>query len=118
MLKEHRIATDEQGRPDLSCFTDPIEHYMGYYEDFLAFRKLKRVASQAEAREAWSKRVFAVWGFIANGTEALPYVLQMLKSPVADAREDAGGVLAELGRQESVVDPLIEAVEAEGDEVA
>jgi hypothetical protein len=118
MVKENRISRDKDGRPDLGQFTDPLAHYIGYYEHFLASLKRDRRPANAEAREDWDKRIFANWGFIAKGAEALPYVLRMLKSPVSEAREDAAGVLDALGQQEGVIEPLIEAVQTEEDEVA
>jgi hypothetical protein len=120
VLEEDFIPRDRSGRPILRYFTYPLDHYIHYHEDYLAFLNSKPKPSEAlgmRATKAWSKYVYASWGFIAKGTEALPYVLKLLKRPEPESRETAAEVLAELGQQEGVVEHLIAALAVEGDAV-
>src|SRR5262249_28760327 len=59
------------------------------------------------------KRVHGTWGLISKGAEAIPHALTMLKSPNPDIREDGAGILGALGKEEGVVEALIENLGAE-----
>jgi HEAT repeat protein len=61
----------------------------------------------------WQRRVEANWGLISRREEAIPFAMKMLSSPNPDIREDGAGVLAELGRDERVVDELLRALDKE-----
>ena len=54
-------------------------------------------------------RVHAQWGLIYAAEKAIPFALDMLKSPVAEAREDGAGILAAIGTNENAVDSLVKA---------
>jgi HEAT repeat protein len=102
---------------DLSEYTEPVEHYVEMYEQYLAALK-KRSMTEAEADLAWSRRVHANYGLIARGAAAIPYALRMLSNKEPDAREDSAGILAELGQRPEVVDHLLQALERETDQPA
>src|SRR3954451_25048771 len=67
---------------------------------------------------ALRRRVNAQQGLVASGVEAIPFALRMLDSPDAEIREDAGGILAALGRREEVVPQLLSALAHEHDDQA
>lgn len=96
-LKEDAYPKDSQGRPDLSYYTDPVEHYIAMYEQFLA-------AAQAGRRResvpdlSFKRRAHATWGMIAKGSEAVPYATKLLQHDLRDAREDGAAILAEIAK--------------------
>jgi HEAT repeat protein len=75
-------------------------------------------AGRIHGAKAFELRVEAQQGLIASGTAAIPFALRMLASSDAEIREDAGGVLAALGRREDVVPQVLAALEDERDEQA
>src|ERR1051325_3337170 len=72
-------------------------------------------ARRIGGREFFERRVKACWGLISCKEEAVPFALQMLRSPVADVREDAGGILTYVGRDEGAVDAVLAALATETD---
>ena len=103
------------GKPDLAQYNEPLSHYKRQYEDAIA---VLNAAQTGDATEAYRQRVEATWGLIAKGADAIPFALEMLKSKYADAREDAGGILGELGGDETVVTDLLAQLERESDNQA
>ena len=72
----------------------------------------------SQARAAFQKRVDATWGLISRGSNSMPYVLAMLQSNDPDAREDAAGILAEIGKSPEAVEELLHSLEIEADVTA
>ena len=75
-------------------------------------------AGRIDGASAFRLRVEAQWGLIACGTDAIPYALRMLTSPDAEIREDAGGILGQLGKSDEVVEGVLAALEGETDDQA
>lgn len=102
-LEEERFPRDAVGRPDLTRFTRPLDHYIGYVEAYLT--SLDPNAPTATGAESWRhnrawqsyayrKGVLGQWGLIARGpAEALPYVLGLLRHKIPEARSSGAGVL-------------------------
>jgi HEAT repeat protein len=105
---------------DLSEYTEPVEHYIEMYEQYLQFlRTADRIEQDiSEVERAESRGVNAQWGLIAKGADAIPYALRLLASKEPQAREDAAGIFAVLGRQTGIVDHLLKALERETDQTA
>ena len=106
------IPMDASGKPDLCYFVKPLEHYVQVYEgawkDHEAARKLKWSGEPDDPNLltikklvdlGFRKRVHATWGLIAKRSEAIPYALSMLKSPIPDIREDGRGILEALRKE-------------------
>lgn len=66
----------------------------------------------------FAARVKATWDLIHCGEKAVPVVLEMLNSPSADIREDAAGILAEIGKDANVAEALLGRLESETDQQA
>lgn len=73
----------------------------------------EREKDRISAEEWWDRRVDATWGLIARGAEAVPFAIKMLESSNPDIREDGAGILAEIGRDESAVDAVLDALRRE-----
>jgi hypothetical protein len=111
-LKEQDYPVAENGKPDLSRYSDPVEHYLELYERYLGTIG-GRSGSGYEQELAFARRVHATWGLIAKGAAAVPHALLMLRHAERDAREDGAAILAELGARAEIVDGLLDALEAE-----
>lgn len=116
-LKESGYPVDAKGRPDLRFYTDPLDYYVAMYEQHLETLEGKKGVGY-EVDLVFSRRVHAMWGLIAKGGIATAYALSLLKRPVPESREDGAAILAELGRDEAVVDTLIRSLRAETDTTA
>lgn len=106
-----------RGRPDTRYYTDSLEYYIQMYEQYLATLEGKRGPGY-EIELASSRGVHAQWGLIAKGAAATSYALSLLERSIPEAREDGAGILAELGRDEAVVDKLIERLASESETTA
>jgi hypothetical protein len=113
-LREASYPVDARGRPDVRSYTDSLEYYIQMYEQHVGTLQGKTGAGY-EIDLAFSRRVHATWGLIAKGAAAAPYALSLLGRSVHEAREDGAAILAELGRDEAVVDKLIESLNLETD---
>jgi hypothetical protein len=111
-LKEASYPVDARGRPDLRYYTDPLDYYIAMYEQHLATLEGKKGVGY-EIELAFSRRVHGMWGLIGKGAAAARYALSLLGRSAPEAREDGAAILAELGRNEAVVDTLIESLSAE-----
>jgi hypothetical protein len=116
-LKEDNYPVDGRGRPDLGYYTDSLDYYIQMYEQHLGTLQGKKGAGY-EIDLSFRRRVYATWGLIAYGVAAAPYALSLLRRSVPEAREDGAAILAELGRDEGVVDKLIESLKTETDTTA
>lgn len=116
-LDDARLArsTDVNGRPDLRAYRRSAAAYARQHERALALLAAKTPLPPAAVSAAYRDRVNATWGLIARGADAIPHALAMLRSRSADAREDAGGILAEIGGDERVVSALLEQLRAEAE---
>ena len=83
------------------------------YEQFLDSLEGRRTGVGYEVELQFSRRVHAVWGLIAKGAEAAPYALSLLQRSEPEAREDGASLLAELGKNNGVVDALLESLRSE-----
>ena len=110
-MKESSIPVDARGRPDLSGYTDTAAYYAAMHDQAL---KAMRVAGY-DARLEFARRVHGTWGLIANGADAIPYAMAMLKSKESDAREDGAAILGEIGKNSGAVEELVNALESEVD---
>jgi hypothetical protein len=72
-------------------------------------------ALRREFSAEYSREVMSNWGLISCGPEAVPYALVLLKDRDSAIREHGAGVLQGLGREASVVDEILAALEAEED---
>ena len=111
-LKEDAYPVDPKGRPDLTRYADPLEHYLLLYEQYLGALG-GRKGPGYEIDLAFRRRAHATWGLIAKGIAAVPHALAMLKRREREAREDGAAILAALGQQHTVVSALLQALEAE-----
>jgi HEAT repeat protein len=84
------------------------------YEQYLGTLEGKKGPGH-EIELAFSRRVHGQWGLIGKGAAAVPYALSLLKRSQAEAREDGAAILAEVGKDETVVDRLIESLKSETD---
>jgi hypothetical protein len=113
-LKEDRFPKDEKGRPDLSRYTDSADYYVAMHQQYLdavngAFGR------DYDANLAFRRRAHAAWGLIARGAAAIPHAVAMLRSKDADAREDGAAILAEVGKDSSAVEHVLQALASETD---
>src|SRR5262245_55103875 len=113
-LKEDRIPTNKQGRPDLSRYTDTADYYVAMYRQYLEAMDSSSVRGD-DAQLTFRRRIHATWGLIAKGAIAIPHAVAMLKSKDADAREDGAAILAEIGKDSHAVENVLQALEAETD---
>jgi len=116
-LEEDSFPKDKSGKPDLSLYKKPLADYIAMYEASMA-EIPKRELSPDRANLAWRQRVYAVWGFTAKGTEAIPYLLTLVRHKNPGAREDSAFLLGELKRSEGIADVLTDQLEKETDLVA
>ena len=116
-LKEASYPVDARGRPDLRSYTDPLDYYIRMYEQHLGALEGKKGPGY-EIELAFSRRVHGMWGLIAKGGAAASYAISLLGRSVPEAREDGAAILAELGRDEGVVDKLIESLNSETETTA
>jgi len=113
-LNEAQYPVDARGRPDIRYYTDSLEYYIEMYEQYLGALKGKKGACY-EPELAFSRRVHAMWGLIAKGAAAAPFALSLLSHSEPEAREDGPAILAEIGKDENVVDQLIRTLQSETD---
>ena len=110
-MKENDFPTDEKGKPDLRYYDEPAAFYAAMHAQAIRDSRNK----EADSRQTFARRVHGCWGLIARGEDSVPFALEMLASGNSDAREDGAAVLAEVGRNETVVARLLDALEAEAD---
>lgn len=101
----------EERTPVRSGFTKSPE----YYAEMLhtAVSLYDNSPSKGDAALIYACQVHAEWGLIYSGAAAIPFALEMLKSPVAEARETGAGILGAVGRDEKVVESLIASLGSE-----
>jgi hypothetical protein len=105
----------EKRIPVQKAFTKPA----AYYAEMLrtAVSLYDSSASKGDASLIYACQVHAEWGLIYSGAAAIPFAIEMLKSPVPEGREVAAGVLGALGKNEGVVETLLEALANERETV-
>jgi HEAT repeat protein len=116
-LKEANYPLDARGVPELRYFTDSLDYYIQMYEQHLGTLQGKKGVG-FEPELAFSRRSYAMWGLISKGAAAAPYALSLLRHSEPEAREDGPAILAEIGKDERVVDQLIASLESETDRTA
>jgi hypothetical protein len=116
-LKEASYPVDARGQPDLSYYMDSLDYYIQMYEQHLGTLKGKKGLGY-EIELAFSRRVHGMWGLIAKKDAAAPYAISLLGRSIPEAREDGAAILAELGRDDAVVDKLIQCLNTENDDSA
>lgn len=115
-LEEELYPRDAMGRPDLQRFTKPLSHYISYMEDYHKALGATGPADAAWQSFAYRKGVLAQWGIIAKGpSEALPYVLGLLESPLPEGRSAAAGILGEWQKDPTFIPHLVSALERDDD---
>ena len=97
--------------PEKGDFNQPVEYYAKMYN--AAVSLYDNSPSKGDGSLLYGCQVHAEWGMIYAGAAAVPYALEMLKSPVPEARESGASILATVGREESVIDALLAAFEEE-----
>jgi len=102
-LPEDEIPIDKSGRPDMSFYTEPLQHYIDLYGSFLD----SSGTSREQQRSAWKQRVHATWGLLAKGQEALPFLLTLVQNANPAAREDASFLLGELKSDSAISEHLL-----------
>jgi hypothetical protein len=110
-LAEDDYPTDAQGRPDLACYTEPVDYYVAMYEQHL--RAIEGKAGGEDVMLSFRRRVHATSGLRARGAEAIPYALALLRRQTSEAREDGAALLGQLGGGPAAVDGLLAALRAE-----
>jgi hypothetical protein len=113
-LKEDSYPVDARGRPDLRSYTDSLEYYIQMYEKQLATLQGKN----GETGLVFSRRVHGTWGLIAKGAEAAQYALGLLRRTEPTAREDGAAILEEIGKDDGVLNNLLDSLESETDATA
>lgn len=120
--KEFQIPVSKTGIPDFSYYKKPLEYYIEMYEEYLRCIQLtfdwKKENKEEIGRYTWALRTNALWALISKGSEAIHYALKLLNYKIADAREDAGGILAAIGKDDNVVREIIQQLEIETDQEA
>lgn len=116
-LEDARIARslDVNGRPDLRAYRRSADAYARQHECAIALLDGGTLTDADVISRTYADRVNATWGLIARGADAIPFVLAMLKSRIADAREDAAGILGEIGHDDRVVAALLNQLRNETD---
>lgn len=112
LLPEDKIPR-HQGKPDLSYYTEPLQHYIDLYNSFLN-ASAKRLNRHEQAL-AWKQRVHGTWGLLAKGQESLPYLLTLVGHSNPDAREDATFLLGQLNSNPEVAQQLLISLQGEPD---
>jgi hypothetical protein len=112
-LPEDRIPTDKNGKPDLSYYTQPLEHYVGMYN--ASFNVHSKESSRGQHDLAWRQRVHATWGLLAKGPEALPFLLTLIRHQNPDARETGVYLLGELRSDDTIGGRLRDCLKNEDD---
>ena len=115
-LKEDNYPADQngpRGKPDLSYYRDSLDYYIQMYEQFLDSVEGRKTGEGYEVELQFKRRVHALWGLIAKGSEATAYALSLLQRSEPEAREDGVGILAELGKDDGVVEILLERLKSE-----
>ena len=110
-MKENSYPVDERGKPNLSYYSDPPEYYAEMHAQ--AMRDARDRTT--DSAQAFGRRVHACWGLIAKGPDGVAIALDMLRSSDSEAREDAAGILAEVGRDEAVVGQLLQSLNSDSD---
>ena len=117
-LKEDKYPVDKHGKPNLAYYRDSLDYYIQMYERCLDTLEGRKTGVGYETELAFKRRVHAQWGLIAKGAEAAPYALSLLQRPEPEAREDGASILAELGKDDGVVNALLESLKSEKDTTA
>lgn len=110
-MKENEFPTDEKGKPDLRYYDEPPAYYAAMHAQAMRDSRNR----EADSKQAFARRVHGCWGLIAKGQDSIPFALDMLASGNPDAREDGAAILAEVGRNETVVTRLLAALDGEAD---
>src|SRR5262249_53726104 len=116
-LKEAKYPVDASGRPQLQYYTDSLEYYIQMYEQHLGTLQGK-TGPGYEIELAFSRRVHAQWGLISKAAAAVPYALSLLGRTIPEAREDGAAILSAFGRDDAVVDKMLETLRFETDTTA
>lgn len=107
------IPTTEKRTPMPDYFDKPAAYYAEMLNSAIALYDARPRPAQGDVELIYPCQVAATWGLIFRGKDSIPFALDLLKSPVAEGRETAAAVLAEVGRDESVVTELLLAFDAE-----
>jgi hypothetical protein len=116
-LKEDAYPVDAKGRPDLTFYQDPPEYYFALIQQYIATIEGKQ-GSGYEPELAFKRCVHGQWGLIARGDAAIPYAMQLLEHPVAEAKESGAAVLGALREQPGVVNALLKSLDDAGSDEA
>jgi len=65
-----------------------------------------------QLKKAYCCRVSAIWALISKGEKSIPFALELLHSKSQEEKEDAAGILGELGKNDDVIDSLIMQLDA------
>lgn len=115
-MKEDKYPEDKngpRGKPDLTYYRDSLSYYIQMYEKFLDSVEGRKTGQGYEVELQFKRRVHALWGLIAKGAEAAPYALSLLRRSEPEAREDGSSILAELGKDNGVIDAMLESLKSE-----
>ena len=115
-LAEERIPCNKNGEPDLSYYTEPLEHYVDLYTAFLNTKA--KGSTRGQQVLAWKQRVHGTWGLLAKGPDALPFLLTLIRHSNPAAREDGAHLLGELKSDTATNDYLLACLQNEDDLVA
>ena len=99
-----------------SAFTKPPEYYARMLHTAVSL--YDNSPAKGDAALIYACQVHAEYGLIYSGAAGIPFALEMLKSPVAEARETGAGILGAIGKDEAVVERLVASVESEVDTTA
>ena len=109
-IQEDSIPVGKNGKPDLSFYDQPLQHYIELYEGSMN--------RNAPPSYRFKCRVHASWGLSVKGAEAIPFLLKLLSSGDSDCREDAAFLLGELAEDERTCKLLLSSFDLETDLVA
>jgi hypothetical protein len=99
--------------PQRGYFRKPASYYAAMLRKAVALYDARPRPTPGDLELIYPCQVAAEWGLIFAGKDAIPFALELLASPVREARETAASVLAAIGRDEEVVAGLLAAFEAE-----
>jgi hypothetical protein len=113
-IKEQAIPVGKNGKPDLSYYDDPLQHYIDLYE----LSMQGSISQGVPPSYRWNCRVHATWGLLTKRAESVPYLIELLSRGNSDAHEDAAYLLGELSKDEEVSQLLLSMLDSEENLVA
>lgn len=124
LIDSGEIPSDPEGGPDSSYLTETADFYYELICDLAEQLKDKPQGfSKADRNKTviiYNRSVYAQWGLIAKGQEAISYATKLLSNSNRDLKEAGAGVFSGLRDCEDaneIVEEIIKALENETDQL-